>query len=327
MNTVEHSKRSMSRLGLRQGLLFTGHAIRATALTKRFPRGTAVDEVSLEVKRGEVYGFVGLNGAGKTTFMRMLVGLARPTSGSFSVLGSRTLSNEILRRVGTMIEGPTFYPGMTGRQNLVLVAKYAGLRRESVEVALETVELLDRADDVFRTYSLGMKQRLGLAAALLGEPELLILDEPTNGLDPAGISAMRDLIRTQARQGRSVLLSSHLLSEIAQVCDRVAVLHQGRIIAIGTPAEIEAAHGGAPRITITTVDVAAALEVLRNHPHVDGVRATDEGVEVISAQDITSSLTVALVSAGVDVTGIRRDQRSLEEVFLEMTAADERSAS
>ncbi|MHC9045398.1 ABC transporter ATP-binding protein [Microbacterium saperdae] len=305
----------------------TGHAIRATALTKRFPRGTAVDEVSLEVNRGEVYGFVGLNGAGKTTFMRMLVGLARPTSGSFSVLGSSTLSNEILRRVGTMIEGPTFYPGMTGRQNLVLVAKYAGLRRESVEVVLETVELLDRADDVFRTYSLGMKQRLGLAAALLGEPELLILDEPTNGLDPAGISAMRDLIRTQARQGRSVLLSSHLLSEIAQVCDRVAVLHQGRIIAIGTPAEIEAAHGGAPKISITTVDVAAALEVLRNHAHVDGVRATDEGVEVISAHDITSSLTVALVSAGVEVTGIRRDQRSLEEVFLEMTAADERSAS
>lgn len=305
----------------------TDHAISTTALTKNFRRGTAVDAVSLQVRRGEVYGFVGLNGAGKTTFMRMLVGLAQPSSGSFSILGSATLSNDVLRRVGTMIEGPTFYPGMTGRQNLVLIAKYAGLSRKAVDTALEAVELSGRGDDAFRTYSLGMKQRLGLAAALLGEPELLILDEPTNGLDPAGISAMRDLIRAQSQRGRSVLLSSHQLGEVAHVCDRVAVLHHGRIIAIGTPAEIEAAHGEAPKIIVTTTEVEAALDVLRSQAEVDEVRPTDEGVEVVAATDISASVTVALVSAGVDVTGIRRDHRSLEDVFLQMTAADERRSS
>lgn len=305
----------------------TEFAIRATSLTKRFARGVAVDEVSLEVRRGEVYGFVGLNGAGKTTFMRMLVGLARPTSGSFEVLGQPALSNDVLRRVGAMIEGPTFFAGMTGRQNLRLLAEYARLPLPSVDTALAAVDMQQRADDRFRTYSLGMKQRLGLAAALLGEPELLLLDEPTNGLDPAGISAMRDLIRAQAQHGRSVFLSSHLLSEIAQVCDRVAVLHEGRVMAIGTPAEIEATHAGAPRIIVSTMDVDTAVRILRAHDDVESVSASGGEVTITASRDITGAVTAALVAAGVDIAGVRREQRSLEDVFLDMTAARDRSGS
>ena len=294
--------------------------VETTGLTKRFGATTAVDDVSLEVRRGEVYGFVGLNGAGKTTFMRMLVGLARPTSGRLSVLGSSSLTNDVLRNVGTTIERAAFHPRMTGRQNLTLLARYTGLNAADVDASLETVDLTSRADDRFRTYSLGMKQRLALASALMGNPKLLLLDEPTNGLDPSGMAAMRDLIREQAARGCTVMLSSHLLGEIAQVCDRVGVIHHGRLIAVGTTGEIEARYGARPALLVTCDDVAKAAVIIREMDTVDDVREHGADALLVSApEEAAGAVTAALVSAGITVRGIRPNERSLEDVFLEMT--------
>ncbi|MGY5765321.1 ATP-binding cassette domain-containing protein [Brachybacterium sp. DNPG3] len=295
-------------------------AIRSRDLTKRFGSRTAVDSVSLEVKRGEVYGFVGLNGAGKTTFMRMLVGLARPTSGVAEVLGQQRLTNDVLRRVGTMIEGPTFYAGLTGAQNLELIARYSRIPRSGIDAALETVDLGSRAASKFKGYSLGMKQRLGLACALLGDPELLILDEPTNGLDPAGMSAMRDLIREQAEIGRTVMLSSHLLGEISQVCDRIGVLHQGRLITVGTPREIEQQYTAAHEVLVTCDRPQEAAAIARDVPGVEDVRVAEDGIEAEVPPEHSAALIQALVAGGVAVQGMRARERSLEEAFLQMTS-------
>jgi len=297
-----------------------GLAIETTGLTKRFAKQTAVDDVTLDVRRGEVYGFVGLNGAGKTTLMRMLVGLARPTSGTLKVLGSSQLTNTVLRRVGTTIEKPAFYPGMTGRQNLTLLARYAGMTKADIDASLKTVDLAGRADDKFRTYSLGMKQRLALAAALMGEAELLILDEPTNGLDPSGMAAMRDLIREQAARGCTVMLSSHLLGEIAQVCDRVGVIHHGRLIAVGTTEEIESKYGARPALLVTCDEIARAATIAAELDTVEEVREQADGLLVFAPETAAGPLTSALVAAGVTVRGIRPNERSLEDVFLEMTS-------
>ena len=196
-------------------------------LGKRYgERIVAVDGLNLEVRRGEVYGFLGPNGAGKTTTLRMLLGLIRPTTGAALVLGARPGTPEGLGRVGALIETPTFYPYLSGRDNLRVLARYAGVSETRIATVLEEVDLTARAGDRFRTYSLGMKQRLGIAAALLKDPELLILDEPTNGMDPVGIAEMRPFIRSLGRGDRTVLLSSHLMSEVEQVCDRVGVISQ-----------------------------------------------------------------------------------------------------
>ena len=189
--------------------------IDARNLTKRYgERIVAVDRLTLRVRSGEIYGFLGPNGAGKTTTLRMLVGLIRPTSGEMTVLGEAPGTASGLRRIGTMIETPAFYPFLSGRDNLRVLARYAGIAEERIEPVLAEVELSERAGDAFGTYSLGMKQRLGVAAALLKDPELLILDEPTNGLDPAGMAEMRELIRGLGKGGRTVLLSSHLMTEV-----------------------------------------------------------------------------------------------------------------
>src|ERR671932_1938376 len=208
-------------------------------LTKRYgSRIVAVDRVSLTVRRGEVYGFLGPNGAGKTTTLRMLLGLIRPTSGTASVLGHSPGDPEGLARLGALVESPTFYPYLSGRDNLRVIASYAGVSKERIEEVFDLVDLTDRARDKFATYSLGMKQRLGVAAALLKDPELLILDEPTNGLDPAGRADMRTLIRRLGSGDRTVMLSSHLLGEVQQVCDRVGVIAHGSLIAEDTVSEL-----------------------------------------------------------------------------------------
>src|ERR687885_1451 len=211
-------------------------------LTKKYgPRIVAVDGVSLTVRRGEVYGFLGPNGAGKTTTLSMLLGLIRPTSGTASVLGRSPGDPEGLARVGALVESPAFYPYLSGRDNLRVIARYAGVPKERVEEVFDLIDLTDRARDKFATYSLGMKQRLGVAAALLKDPELLILDEPTNGLDPAGMADMRRLVRSLGSGRRTVFLSSHLLSEVEQICDRVGVIQHGRLVAEGTLAELRGA--------------------------------------------------------------------------------------
>jgi ABC-2 type transport system ATP-binding protein len=204
-------------------------AVRTRGLTKRYGHRTAVDGLDIEVPTGVVAGFVGPNGAGKTTTLRMLLGLVRPTSGQGHVLGTPiSRPARYLPQVGALIESPAFYPGLSGVRNLTVQATLAGLDTGRIPAALERVGLQGRGDDAYRTYSLGMKQRLGIAAALLGDPALLILDEPANGLDPAGIHDIRELVRSLADGGPTLLISSHLLTEVQQICDWLVVIKQGR---------------------------------------------------------------------------------------------------
>ena len=246
-------------------------------LTKRYGRHTVVDSVSLTVHRGEIYGFLGPNGAGKTTTLRMLVGLVRPTRGSARVLDGRPGDPSVLRRVGALIEGPGFYPYLSGRDNLRVLARYNRLTDADVEQALDQVDLSARGGDPYKSYSLGMKQRLGVAAALLGEPDLLILDEPTNGLDPSGMADMRDLIRKLAAQGRTVLLSSHLLGEVQQLCDRVGVIADGRLLTESTVAELR----GASSLLVRAEPAVRAEQVIAaTLGAVDVRRTADGGLEV-----------------------------------------------
>ena len=285
-------------------------------LTKRYGARTVVDAVSLTVRRGEIYGFLGPNGAGKTTTLRMLLGLVRPTAGSARVLGGPPGDPWVLRRVGALIEGPGFYPYLSGRDNLRVLARYNRLTDADVEQALDQIDLQARGGDAYKSYSLGMKQRLGVAAALLGEPDFLILDEPTNGLDPNGMADMRDLIRRLAGQGRTVLLSSHLLGEVQQLCDRVGVIADGRLLTESTVAELR----GASSLLVRAEPLPLAEQVLAaTLGGVDLRRTDDGGLQVTTRPDRTPELVRALVAAGVDVHEVRSFERTLEEAFFEMT--------
>jgi ABC-2 type transport system ATP-binding protein len=226
--------------------------VRTVGLTKRYGQRLAVNGLSLDVQRGDVFGLLGPNGSGKTTTLRMLLGLVWPTAGEIHMFGGdmaeSTQRRAALRRVGAVVEQPAFYPYLSGRENLRGVAVFAGLAdtpqtRTRIEEALAHVGLAERANDAYRKYSLGMKQRLGIAAALLMEPELVILDEPTNGLDPAGVVEVRGLISTLAQRGITIVLSSHLLYEVQQVCTRVAVLKDGALLGQGLVSELLASHG------------------------------------------------------------------------------------
>ena len=289
-------------------------------MTKRYPGGvTAVDGLDLRVGEGEVLGFLGPNGAGKTTTMRMLVGLVRPTSGRILVLGDPPGTPRALARVGTLIESPAFYPHLSGRDNLRLAARYAAVPDTAADRALAEVGLTERAGSAFRTYSLGMKQRLGVAAALLKEPSLLILDEPTNGLDPAGVSDIRELLRGLGRAGRTVLLSSHVLGEVEQICDRIVVIDEGRLIADGTPDDLRGTLGQTVLLfDADPLDEAAAC--LRGHPGVRAVEQVDGRLRVVTDPALAAELNRRLVQAGIDVRELRPQRHSLEEAFLELTA-------
>jgi len=285
-------------------------------LTRRFGGHAAVDGVSLTVRRGEVYGFLGPNGAGKTTTLRMLVGLVRPSGGSARVLGGRPGDPAVLRHVGALIEGPGFYPYLSGRDNLRVLARYNRLGDAGVERVLEQVDLADRGGDKFKAYSLGMKQRLGVAGALLGDPDLLILDEPTNGLDPSGMADMRALVRRVADQGKTVLLSSHLLGEVQLICDRVGVIDGGRLLTEGTVAELR----GGSSLYVRAEPVPDAERVIRSTlGPVDVRRAGAGGLEVVAAPGRNPELVRALVQAGVAVHEVRAVERTLEDAFFEMT--------
>ncbi|MEV0215501.1 ABC transporter ATP-binding protein [Micromonospora sp. ALFpr18c] len=289
-------------------------------MTKRYPGGvTAVDGLTLRVPEGTVFGFLGPNGAGKTTTMRMLVGLVRPTSGRIRVLGQPPGTPNELGRVGALIESPAFYPHLSGVDNLRLAARYSGVPDSAADRVLAEVGLSGRARSAFRTYSLGMKQRLGVAAALLKEPSLLILDEPTNGLDPAGVSEIRELLRSLGQQGRTVLLSSHVLGEVEQVCDRIAVINRGRLVADGTSDELRAALGGG-ELLIAADPVDKALACLRDHRGVRAAEAVDGTVRVNADPALAAELNRTLVEAGVEVRELRTLRHSLEEAFLELTS-------
>ncbi|MFG1797028.1 ABC transporter ATP-binding protein [Nocardia sp. NPDC049149] len=282
-------------------------------LTKRYGANTAVDGVSMRVAAGEIYGFLGPNGAGKTTTLRMLVGLIRPSAGSATVAGHVPGDPDVVRKLGVLIEGPGFYPYLSGRDNLRVLAKYRGIGRTDVEDALDRVGLAARADDKFRTYSLGMKQRLGVGAALLGRPDLLILDEPTNGLDPQGMAEMRELITTLADDGHTVLLSSHMLSEVQEICDRVGVISRGRLIAESTVAELR----GASSLLLRAEPMEVAFPAVRGV--VGDALLTSGGIRIEAGDGTAAAVARAVVESGADLLELRLDEKSLEEVFFEMT--------
>lgn len=275
----------------------------------------AVDNLNLSVRRGEVYGFLGPNGAGKTTTMRMLVGLLRPTAGSAVVAGHPPGAPAGLARLGALVEQSAFYPYLSGRDNLRVMARYTGLGDKQVETALEEVDLTDRAHDKFKTYSTGMKQRLGVAAALMKEPELLILDEPTAGLDPQGTVEMRNLIKHMARSDRAVLLSSHLLSEVEQTCDLVGVIQRGRLIAEGTVAGLR----GQALLEVLATPVERAQTALAQLLGAEKVRLVDGRFQLNVDPSRAAEVNRQLVADGIDVSELRRAERSLEEVFLQLT--------
>jgi ABC-2 type transport system ATP-binding protein len=289
--------------------------VSSTHLTKSYGDRLAVDDVSLTVRRGEVYGFLGPNGAGKTTTLRMLLGLVRPTSGSATVLGHAPGDAAATSRIGALIEGPGFYPYLSGRDNLRVMARYSGTPEAEVDEALERVDLADRGRDRFKSYSLGMKQRLGVASALLGHPDLLVLDEPTNGLDPAGRGDMRRLVTGLAADGQTVLFSSHLLDEVQDLCDRVAVMSRGRLLVESTVAELRGTTSLFVRAEPADVTLAVAMRLAGE----DAVELLDDGVRVDLDATCAPDLTRALVAAGVQVHEIRPRERSLEEVFFDMT--------
>jgi ABC-type multidrug transport system ATPase subunit len=285
-------------------------------LTKRYgERIVAVDGLALRIRRGEVYGFLGPNGAGKTTTLRMLLGLVRPSSGEAMVLGAEPGSPEALARTGALVETPTFYPFLSGRDNLRVLARHAGVPEVRIGHALEAVELSVRGGDRFQAYSLGMKQRLGIAAALIKDPDLLILDEPTNGMDPAGMAEMRTFIRSLGRGKRTVLLSSHLMTEVEQVCDRVGVISRGRLVSEGTVDELR----GRESLWVRAEPLDDAERVVRALRGIDEVARVDGGLRVAADSTAAPAIARALVESGVALGELRPDRASLEKVFLELT--------
>jgi ABC-2 type transport system ATP-binding protein len=277
----------------------------------------AVNDLNLLVKTGEVYGFLGPNGAGKTTTLRLLSGLLHPTAGSATVAGAAPGTPASLARLGAMVETPAFYPYLSGRDNLRVMARYSSANKSRIEPVLKQVDLADRAQHKFRTYSTGMKQRLGVAAALLKDPALLILDEPTSGLDPQGTVEMRALIGDIRREGRTVLLSSHLLNEVELTCDRVGVIAKGKLVAEGTVDELRARSGGTA-LLVRATPLDRAQRLLESFLGTN-VRVTD-GVLVLSVDPSqAAAINRRLVSEGIDVSELRVSEQSLEAVFLQLT--------
>ncbi|MBH0122080.1 ABC transporter ATP-binding protein [Rhodococcus sp. CX] len=289
--------------------------VETSALTKRYGDRAAVDSVDMTVRRGEIYGFLGPNGAGKTTTLRMILGLIRPTSGSVRVLGRPAGSRESSSCTGALIEGPGFFPYLSGRANLRTLARHRGLSDRCVEEVLARVGLVDRGNDAYKSYSLGMKQRLGVAAALLGDPDLIVLDEPTNGLDPSGMADMRALIVDLARAGHTVILSSHLLGEVQEICDRVGVIANGRLVRESTVSTLLGDAilkvRGTPQDRVVSIASDLAGE---NGFEIDG-----DAVLLDLPPERAPDVVRALVAADVAVSSIGPTERTLEDVFFEMT--------
>jgi ABC-type multidrug transport system ATPase subunit len=296
------------------------HLIETRGLTRRFGSQLAVDDLNLLVPAAGVYGFLGPNGAGKTTAIRMLLGLIRPNAGEVRLFGQSVNGNHrpLMRRVGALVEAPSLYPHLTGRENLEVTRRLLGSGRNLIELALATVKLTKDADRRVREYSLGMRQRLGLALALLNNPDLLILDEPTNGLDPAGIHEMRDLIRRLPDDfGVTVFLSSHLLGEVEQIATHIGIIHEGSLLFQGTLAELQSKQQ--TQLTVGVKQLDAAREFLVNSGwNVQG--SVDDLLNVSTkAPDDAVRINKLLVDGGLDVFHLAVSQRSLEDIFLSLT--------
>ena len=295
------------------------YAVETHGLSKRYATGVlAVNNLDLRVRTGEVYGFLGPNGAGKTTTLRMLSGLLRPTSGTATVAGAAPGSPASLAQLGAMVETPAFYPYLSGRDNLRVMARYSSVQKSRIEPVLQQVDMTDRARHKFKTYSTGMKQRLGVASALLKDPQLLILDEPTSGLDPQGTVEMRELIKDLRQGGRTVLLSSHLLNEVELTCDRVGVIARGSLVAEGTVDELRARSGG-QALLVRASPIDQARRMLESLLKPDQVQLRDGLFTLAVEPSQAAAINRRLVADGVDVTELRVAEQSLEEVFLQLT--------
>jgi ABC-type multidrug transport system ATPase subunit len=284
-------------------------------LTKRFGKLTAVNQLSLTIKKGSVFGMLGPNGSGKTTTLGMLLGVTKPTAGSFSWFGKGD-SHEMRKNIGAILEQPVFYPYMTGEQNLDLVCQIKGAEKSRIAEVLEVVGLSGRGTDKFKGYSLGMKQRLAIAAALINDPEVLVLDEPTNGLDPQGIFDIRQLIRQIADTGKTIILASHLLDEVQKVCSEFCVLQTGNLIYKGS---VEEDFADSTTIELVAEDMVKLKEILKQIPGVTEVEEKEGKLLVKGSIELTS-LTVNkfLVEKGIVLTHLHTLKKSLEEQFMEI---------
>jgi ABC-2 type transport system ATP-binding protein len=293
--------------------------VEVRGLVKRYGSITAVDHIDLVVRPGDVYGYLGPNGAGKTTSLRMMLGLITPSEGTVRLFGADPLvSVRALDGVAGFVEAPTFYPYLTGRRNLELLGAFdGGSARSRIDQALSTVELADRAGDRVGGYSHGMRQRLGIAAALLREPKLLLLDEPATGLDPAGMRDMRQLIRRLAGEGMTIMLSSHLLAEVEEVCNRVAIIRSGKIVYEGEIAALS--RGGASSYTLSTTDDERALAVCRAQRGISDARRQSGGVVFTADETAAAELSQALVEAGALIRAFTPQRATLEDLFFSLT--------
>jgi ABC-2 type transport system ATP-binding protein len=291
--------------------------VSARGLVKRYGDLVAVDHVDLTVERGDVFGYLGPNGAGKTTSLRMLLGLIRPTAGTIELFGRNVeIGAHALDGVAGFVEGPTFYPYLSAKRNLRLLADYdGGGSRSRIDEVLSLVDLYERRNDRVGGYSHWMRQRLGIAASLLREPRLLLLDEPTTGLDPAGMRDMRDLVRRLASEEITVLLSSHLLTEVEELCNRVAIIRKGRIVYEGMLSDLKAASSGGYRLRTTDVERARSVASAQAlDAHIDG-----RDLRVAASEAQIADLTRALGAAGVGITMLVAETATLEELFLGLT--------
>lgn len=292
--------------------------IETQGLTKRYRRTLAVDRVSFTVERGQIFGFLGPNGSGKTTTIGMLLGITTPTAGEFRLFGEKGPGDlhRVRRRVGATLEQPNFYPYLSGFDNLRIAANVKGVGRRRIHEVLEVVGLSERGKDRFRAYSLGMKQRLALAATLLGDPELIILDEPANGLDPEGMREIREIILALGSRGTTVFLSSHMLHEVERTCTHVAVIRKGRIVRQDS---VRALVGGSVVAELAAGDPASLEAAVREYPATVSARREEDAVVVHLSDDALDDLNRFLAGRGVHLSRLALRRRSLEDAFLEIT--------
>jgi len=305
------------------------YILKTTNLTKTFKDKNVVSNVNMNIKKGEIYGFLGPNGAGKTTIMKLITNLVKPTEGEIEIFGEKltNTSYEVLKRMGTIIEYPVFYDKVTGRDNLELHCEYMGYHnKEAIDKALDLVDLKDIENKAVKDYSLGMKQRLGIARAILTKPELLILDEPINGLDPIGIKDMRNLLRMLNKEyGMTILISSHILSEIEQIADTIAVINNGRLVEEVSMEEIRGEKS--EYIEIVTKDCSKAAFVLENNLNITNIRVEENTLIRIYDLGLSQNeISKALILNDVNIEAINKKNNSLEDHFLKLLKDGERSA-
>jgi ABC-2 type transport system ATP-binding protein len=286
-------------------------------LTKKYGKLIAVNDLSFDIEKGNVYGILGPNGSGKSTTLGIVLNVVNKTSGNFSWFGGKVSTHQALKKVGAIIESPNFYPYMSAKQNLELVCKIKNVPKYQVQKSLKTVDLLDRQDDKFKGFSLGMKQRLAIASALLNEPQILILDEPTNGLDPQGIHQIRGIIKRIAAEGTTILLASHLLDEVEKVCSHVVVLRKGKSLYVGKVDEMNASFGF---VTMKCDDMPALKNILSSHKSFGNIKEEGEYIVAYLTEEMdAAALNKILFEKGIFLSHLIKRKESLEEQFLKLT--------